>query len=122
MKKILVIEDEPSFLKLLEAQLTNDGFEIISAQDGKKGLETAISERPDLIFLDLLMPVMDGLTTLTELRKDSWGETVKVIILTNLEPDKDILDKLLIGKPSLYLVKSNIKLSDLKGKILNILS
>jgi two-component system alkaline phosphatase synthesis response regulator PhoP len=121
MKKVLIIEDEIAFLKLMGDQLTKDGYEVIKADDGKKGLDTALSKHPDLILLDLRLPVMDGLTVLAELRKDAWGKGAKVIVLTNLEPDKDILDKVLVNKPALYLVKSNIKLSELKGKILNVL-
>jgi CheY-like chemotaxis protein len=121
MKKILIIEDEVAFQKLMGDQLKRDGYEISSADDGKKGLSAAISKHPDLILLDLKLPVMDGLTVLSELRKDAWGKDAKVIVLTNLEPDKEILAKVLVNKPALYLVKSNIKLSELKDKILNVL-
>jgi len=121
MKKILIIEDEIAFQKLMGDQLKRDGYEVISADDGKKGLDTAISKHPDLILLDLKLPIMDGLAVLSELREDAWGKSAKVIVLTNLEPDKEILAKVLVNKPALYLVKSNIKLSELKGKILNVL-
>ena len=121
MKKILVIEDEPAFQKLIHDQLVRDGYEVIQAEDGQKGLDEAKSKHPDLILLDLKLPVMDGLTVLSELRQDSWGKDAKVIVLTNLEPDKEILDKVLSFKPELYLVKSNIKLSELREKILNVL-
>lgn len=119
MKKILVIEDEAAFQKLIGDQLAKDGYEVIRAEDGKNGLDEAKSKHPDLILLDLKLPVMDGLTVLDELRKDAWGRTAKVIVLTNLEPDKEILEKVLKNKPALYLVKSNIKLSELNEKILN---
>jgi CheY-like chemotaxis protein len=121
MKKILIVEDEIAFLKLMSDQLTGEGYSVIKADDGKKGLDEAKSQHPDLILLDLKLPIMDGLTVLDELRKDEWGKHAKVIVLTNLEPDKEILDKMLVSKPALYLVKSNIKLSELKEKILNVL-
>ena len=121
MKKILIAEDEIAFLKLMSDQLTGEGYSVIKADDGKKGLDEAKSQHPDLILLDLKLPIMDGLTVLDELRKDEWGKHAKVIVLTNLEPDKEILDKMLVSKPALYLVKSNIKLSELKEKILNVL-
>ncbi len=121
MKKVLIIEDEAAFLRLMGDQLTKDGYEVMKADDGKKGLEMAKSKHPDVILLDIRLPVMDGLAVLHELKADPWGKTAKIIMLTNLEPDKDILAKILVDKPSLYLVKSNIKLSELKGKILNVL-
>lgn len=122
MKKVLlIVEDEIAFQKLMGDQLRKDGYEIISAEDGQKGLNLAKSKHPDLILLDIKLPIMDGLTVLDELRKDKWGKDAKVIVLTNLEPDKEILAQVLVNKPALYLVKSNIKLSELKEKILNIL-
>jgi CheY-like chemotaxis protein len=121
MDKILIIEDEIAFQKLIGDQLKKDGYVITSAEDGQKGLAMAKSQHPDLILLDLKLPEMDGLSVLSELREDDWGKTAKVIVLTNLEPDKDILAKVLENKPALYLVKSNIRLSELKEKILNVL-
>ncbi len=118
-KKVLLIEDEVAFQKLIEDQLVKDGYQVLKADDGKKGLDEARSSHPDLILLDLKLPVMDGLQVLEELRKDKWGKDSKIIVLTNLEPDKEILEKVLAFKPALYLVKSNIKLSELREKILN---
>lgn len=120
-KKILIVEDEVAFQKLIGDQMVKDGYEILTADDGKKGLEDAKSQHPDLILLDLKLPVMGGLEMLSELRKDDWGKSAKVIVLTNLEPDKEILDKILAERPELYLVKSNIKLSELREKVLNTL-
>jgi len=120
-QKILVIEDEIAFQKLIHDQLVKDGYEVIQAEDGQKGLDAAKSAHPDLILLDLKLPVMDGLEVLSKLREDAWGKAARVIVLTNLEPDKEILAKVLANKPDLYLVKSNIKLTELKEKILNVL-
>ena len=121
MKKVLIIEDEIAFQKLISDQLKKDGYDVLQAEDGQKGIDQAKSNHPDLILLDLKLPIKDGLAVMDELRADSWGATAKIIVLTNLEPDKEILDKVLKNKPALYLVKSNIKLSELKEKILNIL-
>src|SRR3989344_1567793 len=87
MKKILVVEDEVAYLKLLNSQLTEKGYTVIEAVNGKKGLEKAKSENPDLILLDIRMPVMDGMAMLNALRKEEAGKKTKVIILTNIEPD-----------------------------------
>jgi len=117
LKKILIIEDEIAFLTLVSDQLVKNGYEVIKADDGKKGLTAAISQRPDLILLDIRLPGMDGLDVLRELRKDVYGKKAKVVMLTNLEPDKEIMNKMLEGKPALYLIKSNVKLSELVAKV-----
>ena len=117
MKKILVVEDELAYLKLLNSQLTQKGYTVIEAMDGKKGLEKAKSENPDLILLDIRMPVMDGMAMLDLLRKEEVGKKTKVIILTNLEPDDKILAKVISDQPSYYFVKSDTQLNELLEKI-----
>src|SRR3989344_6881330 len=113
MKKILVVEDELAYLKLLNTQLSAKGHTVIEAENGKEGLEKAIKEHPDLILLDIRMPIMDGMSMLNELRKDPWGKTAKVILLTNIEPDEKILKGVLADHPTYYFVKSDMKLEDL---------
>src|SRR3989344_1050708 len=107
MKKILVVEDELAYLKLLNSQLTEKGYTVIEAINGKIGLEKAKKENPDLILLDIRMPVMDGMAMLDLLRKEEAGKTTTVIILTNLEPDDKILGEVVRDQPSYYFVKSD---------------
>lgn len=121
MKKILIIEDELAYLKLLQDHLVSNGFEVYQASDGKKGLAMAKVKKPDLILLDIRMPVMNGLTVLETLHKSDWGKSIHVILLTNLEPDDKILKNVLEDKPDLYLIKSDIQLTELIGKIKAIL-
>ena len=121
MKKTLIVEDELPYQKLLHDQLDVNGYEVIQANDGKKGLSLANKEHPDLILLDVRMPEMDGMTMLHELRKDSYGKSVKIIVLTNLEPNDELIKKVIDNKPSYYLVKSDIKLTDLLDKIKELL-
>lgn len=61
-----------------------EGFEVETAENGKLGLELAEKMKPDIILLDLMMPVMTGHDMLAELRKTRWGENTKIIILTNM--------------------------------------
>ena len=117
MKKILVVEDDPAYLKVLKHQLTQSGFEVIEAEDGEEGLASANTYHPDLILLDIRMPVMNGMTMLDELRKDAYGKSVKVIILTNIEPDDEILEKVLRDIPTYYFIKSDTELVILIEKI-----
>lgn len=117
MKKILIVEDELAYSKLLTSQLTAKGYKVVGAVNGKKGLEMAQSENPDLILLDIRMPVMDGMTMLDLLRKEEWGKHTNVIILTNLEPDEKIIGKTVTDEPLYYFEKNDIKLNDLITKI-----
>jgi DNA-binding response OmpR family regulator len=121
MKKILIVEDELAYLRLLHDQLTKKGYTVYEATNGEKGLKKAKKEKPDLILLDLKMPGMDGMTMLDLLRKEKIGEKTGVIILTNLEPNKKILEKMITDKPLYYFIKSDIKFTDLLKKIEQIL-
>lgn len=122
MKKILIVEDELAYLNLLRNQLREKGYTVIEATNGKKGLEKAKSEKPDLILLDIRMPVMDGMTMLDLLRQDPVGKKTKVIMLTNLEPDETIISKVVSDQPSYYCVKSDVKFNDLLEKIKELLA
>jgi len=110
MKKILIVEDEIPYIKLLHDKLASAGYEIIEAYNGKTGFEMAIRERPDLIILDIKMPVMDGMTMLKKFREDPWGKDANVIILTNLDDSVNISNAL-NEKLSRYLIKSDSTLS-----------
>ena len=116
-KSILIIEDELPMLKALSDKFSREGFEIFEAKDGKEGLDSALSNKPDLIILDIFMPIMDGKIMLEKLRADSWGKTVPVIILTNLNPDDKTLDELMKNGPSYYFIKSKWKLEELVEKV-----
>jgi len=121
MKKILVVEDEPAYSKVLHDQLTIKGYKVMEAEDGEKGLEIAKREKPNLILLDIRMPKMDGMTMLHLLRKDKAGKKIKVIILTNLEPDDKIIREAVDDQPSYYFIKSDTQLDSLMHKVKEVL-
>ena len=85
-------------------------------QNGEEGLKAVFQERPDLILLDIVMPKMDGLTMLKELRKDGWGKTAKVIILTNLSDNQKVADAM-ENDTYEYIVKTDWKISDIIAKV-----
>lgn len=113
---ILIVEDEAQVLKMLAEKTAKEGFEAMTARDGAEGLRIALNRHPDLILLDLIMPVMDGITMLKKLREDEWGSKVAVIILTNLNDDKAIADSLESGVYD-YLVKTNWTLDSMIKRI-----
>lgn len=80
---IAIIEDDQAISQMYRIKFEAEGYNVETAENGKLGLELAESMRPDIILLDLMMPVMDGEETLTKLRATDWGKDVKVIVLTN---------------------------------------
>ena len=118
-KKILVVEDDAPMLRALIDKLRLEGFAVREAKEGHAGLKIALEEKPDLILLDILMPIMDGLTMLKELRgANTYGKTVPVILLTNLSADKEeIMRTVAETEPSYYLVKPNFTLSQIMAKV-----
>lgn len=114
--KILIIEDDQALHSAMVTKLEKEGFSVISAYDGKEGLDKALSNHPDLILLDIILPVMDGMTVLEELRRDSWGRNAEVIVLSNLSgAEKDT--KIEENTVRAFLVKSDWKLEDLVSLI-----
>ncbi len=90
MAKILVVEDEPSLQKLLEYQLKRIGHEIRMAPDGQQALEMVKSDRPDLVLLDVMLPVMDGFQVLKHLQDDKTTNNIPVIMLSAKGQQHDI--------------------------------
>jgi len=81
MYKILIVEDNADNLAVLEAFL-EDEYELVNAEDGKKGLDLALSQKPDLILLDISLPEMDGTEVLAQIRKIDEIKETPVIALT----------------------------------------
>ena len=90
MAKMLVVEDEPSLQKLLEYQLKRIGHEIRVAPDGQQALEMVKSDRPDLVVLDVMLPVMGGFPVLKNLQDDKTINDIPAIILSAKGRQHDI--------------------------------
>ena len=118
---VLVAEDEEMMRRVLVTMLKNNGYRPLEAEDGQVALDTALREHPDVVVLDILMPKIDGLTVLQRLRQDPWGKTVPVILLSNVDPDKEVLAKMQSHNASYYLVKAKTSLEDILEKIENLL-
>ncbi|MBI2984198.1 MAG: response regulator [Candidatus Kerfeldbacteria bacterium] len=115
-KKVLIVDDEEPLRRVLVDELAQQGFTALSAKDGLEGLRIAKTEHPDVILLDLIMPNMDGLTMLEKLRRDSWGATAQVILLTNSSDLRDV-ERALRFQAYDFLVKSNWSLDNVVKKI-----
>ncbi|MBT3239604.1 MAG: response regulator transcription factor [Chloroflexi bacterium] len=99
--KILAVDDEPRFNRLVEANLATEGFEVITAKNGAEAIEMMVSESPDMVLLDVMMPDMDGFTVLDRIREFS---SVPVIMLTAKGKEADRVEGLNRGADD-YIVK-----------------
>lgn len=115
-KIILIVEDELALQKALSDKLAEEGFSVLIARDGQEGLEIAKKNHPNLILLDIIMPVMDGITMFKKLREDDWGKTAKIIILTNLSEGEKVTEAEILNSSD-YLIKSDWSLADVVKKI-----
>lgn len=82
MSKILIIEDDQGMVQMLTAALENDGFEVVATIDGTQGIEVAHNEKPDLILLDLIMPVGGGMSALKNLKVSTHTSMIPVIVIS----------------------------------------
>lgn len=115
-QKILIVEDEVQLLKSLSEKITHEGFTALEAKNGVEGLKIALREKPDVILLDIIMPKMDGIEMLDKLRRDKWGQTTIVIVLSN-DDDPSHISETLKDNASDYLIKSDWSLEDIITKI-----
>lgn len=115
-KTILIVEDEALILRSLKDRFIKEGFTVFDASDGEKGLELALQNHPDIILLDIIMPKMDGISMLKELRKDEWGKDVKIIILTNLNYSEKVAEAMKNGVYD-FLIKTDWKLEDVVKQV-----
>lgn len=84
MSKVLIIDDEQELLKMYEQTFSSTGFTPILAENGEIGIKMAKDQKPDVILLDIIMPKMNGLDVLAEIKKDPDIKNIPVILLTNL--------------------------------------
>src|SRR4030043_138773 len=118
--KILLIEDDAFLVEMYTTKFELEGFEVVTAEDGRKGLDLAFKENPDIILLDILMPKMDGFAVLESLKKEKSTTNVPVVLLTNLGQKDDVkkgFEKGAVG----YLIKAHFMPSEVVDKIKKIL-
>jgi len=90
LTKVLVTDDEKNVVELIGFLLQKDGYDVVTAFDGKACLDKVQSEKPDLIILDIMMPIMDGYTVFTKLAENDETRKIPIIILTAKGQMKDM--------------------------------
>lgn len=122
MAKILIVDDDPLYVRVYQLKLSADGHTIETASDGEGALAKVGSFGPDLILLDIMMPKMDGFEVLRRLKANEITKRIPVVILTNLGgDDTNTLRGLELGAVT-YLIKSTYTPKEVVQKVNEILS
>jgi DNA-binding response OmpR family regulator len=120
-KKILIIEDDKDLAKIYAESFQIDGFETKSAYDGKEGLKVALEFHPDLILLDIMLPLMSGLEVLKALKSDPLTGKIPVILLTNVSDESVIIQGFQEAADG-YIIKATSSPSQIKEEVKTFLS
>ena len=103
--RVLFVEDDPSVAQMYKLKLELDGYDVVVAPDGEKALELARSDRPDIVFLDIRLPKLDGFGVLEALRNEPKTERLPVVILSNYS-ERELIDRGLRLGALDYLIKT----------------
>ena len=112
----VLIEDEKEVAELYKLKLTLDGYEVMIAEGGQEGLDKAFILKPELIFLDIKMPEMDGFEVLKKLRESQKTKDIPVVILSNFD-EQDMVEKGLTLGANEYLIKSQFTPEEISKKV-----
>lgn len=115
-KCVLIVEDETDIREAMAEAITDAGFEVFQAENGQVGLIMAKSQKPDVILLDIRMPIMDGHEMLRRLREDEWGRKANVIMLTSMDDVSNIAHAH-EGKIQEYIIKAHVSLEEVVTKV-----
>lgn len=118
---VLIVEDDQVLAKMYQAKFEREGFTAVSAGDGEAGLALAREQHPSIILLDIIMPKMDGFSTLQALKADPATKDAPVILLTNLGQNEDVDKGTKLGAVG-YLIKAHLTPSEVVDKVRELLS
>ena len=118
-KKILIVDDDPVQTKLLATKLPENGYTVLSATQAASGLQMAMDKYPDLIILDVMMPIINGYNLCQLLKNDPKHKDIPIILLTSRDKEKDIEIGRDVGADA-YLIKP-VSISSLLEKIAELL-
>ena len=118
---ILIVEDDEFISDVYMRKLAMEGFEVSLARDGEEALRAIRDRKPDVLLLDIMIPLKDGFQVLSELRADAGLSDIRVVVMSNLSQGRDIAHAKELGALD-YIVKSNIALPDMVQRIRKALS
>ena len=120
-KKILIIDDEKLHLEMYRDRFEEADYQVLTATNGRLGLELAKKEKPDLIILDILMPEMDGYEVIKKIKEDARTKKITILVLSNLAQDDEIKRGLELGADD-YIIKTDITPTELLNRVKKILN
>ncbi len=115
-KTVLIVEDEQSMQRALKSKLEHGGYAVHAAADGEEAMAYLKTETPNLVLLDLIMPKIDGISVLHQMKADERLRAVPVVILTNLSSGDKVAEAMALGTFD-FLVKANYSLDDVLKKV-----
>lgn len=115
-KKVMIVEDDTVLANALSLALQNEGYELSLATDGEEAERMIKQEKPDLILLDLLLPIKNGFEVLKVMRQNPDTKDISVIILTNFEQETSINEGKKLGVKD-YIVKANVDIQDVPALV-----
>jgi DNA-binding response OmpR family regulator len=107
MKKILIVDDDKLMRDGVAKALADHGYQVEQAGNGKEGFESAKANVPDMIITDIMMPEMDGVTMLEQIRETEWGKQLAAIVLTIRDSDIEVINKTLKTGAAAYISKAD---------------
>lgn len=116
MPKVLIVEDDNLVRTLYERLFGFEHYEVLTAANGEEGLKQALDTTPDLILLDIMLPSMDGIEVLRNLKTDDKTKNIPVVMLTNIDDDISLGAAMKLGAAD-YLVKSNFTPQEIVEKV-----
>lgn len=116
MLKILIVEDDPAILDIYQKALSIEGYQVENAVDGEEGLAKALSIKPNLILLDIMLPKKDGVQVLEAIKKDDLAKNIPVLILSNFGQDEVITKCINLGAEN-YMIKAATAIDTLLEKV-----
>ncbi|MCI0423697.1 MAG: response regulator transcription factor [Acidobacteria bacterium] len=102
--RVLAVDDEPDVLGLVQTKLQKAGFDVVTATNGQEAVERAVTDKPDLIIMDVMMPKLDGLSACTRIKQEMGEAAPIIILLTARGQEADVLEGLGCGADD-YMVK-----------------
>lgn len=121
MTKVLLIEDDPLIYRLYQKLFSLEGFEIELAENGQLGLEKLQTFHPDVLLMDIMMPTMNGIEMLTQLKADPKTKDIPVIVLTNIA-DMNITQMAISKGAVLCIIKSQTEPSEVINSVKGVLA
>jgi DNA-binding response OmpR family regulator len=103
-KKILIVDDEPSIIVALQFLMEQNGYETLVAFSGEEAMETIAAHRPDLVLLDIMLPVVDGFEVCQRIRENPAWQAIRIVLVTALGSDANVTKGLDLGADA-YVTK-----------------